>query len=166
MLFRDSAFGAVVSTALLEHVEDPDLVVKEFNRLLAPEGVLFLSGPFLFGEHGRDFRRWTRYGLQRWLEAYGFHILELRELGGIFTVLATILARIMLQILSPGVNRDNWRIRRNWPRYALHLAFQVLLAPFMYVLMAFDLLDRQKNFTVGYAVVACKRGPGPISTLK
>lgn len=159
MPFRDAVFDVIVCSALLEHVEDPDAVLEEFNRILALGGMVFLSVPFLFGEHGRDFRRWTRFSLRRWLEGCGFRVLDLRELGGLFTVLAVTLSQSLTQIFPPAMNRDNWGIRRNWPRYALHMAFQILLTPVMYLLTALDLIDRKRDFTVGYAVSARKCWP-------
>ncbi len=155
--FRDSVFDAILCTALLEHVDDPDAVLRECERTLAPEGVFFLSVPFLFGEHGLDFRRWTRHGLRLWLESSGFRILDFRELGGIFTVLAVTLVRTLSEVLPPSLDRHNWSSSRNWPRYIAHLAFQVLLAPLTWLLRILDRLDGQRNFTCGYAVTACKK---------
>lgn len=43
--FRDGAFGAVVCTEVLEHVDDPPAVLGEAARVLAPSGALYVSTP-------------------------------------------------------------------------------------------------------------------------
>ncbi|GMQ85967.1 MAG: hypothetical protein BMS9Abin07_1537 [Acidimicrobiia bacterium] len=43
--FADASFDAVVAMELLEHVEDPAVVVAEAARVLGPGGVFIFSGP-------------------------------------------------------------------------------------------------------------------------
>ncbi len=43
--FRDGAFAAVVCTEVLEHVDDPSLVIGEAARVLAPGGVMYITTP-------------------------------------------------------------------------------------------------------------------------
>lgn len=49
---------------VLEHVEHPDNVIKNIFNNLKPRGVLHLSVPFLYPEHGeQDYWRFTKQGL-------------------------------------------------------------------------------------------------------
>lgn len=43
--FRDGVFGAVVCTEVLEHVDDPALVIGEAARVLARNGLLYITTP-------------------------------------------------------------------------------------------------------------------------
>lgn len=43
--FREGAFDRVVCTEVLEHVEDPDAVLKEAARVLGPGGLAFVTSP-------------------------------------------------------------------------------------------------------------------------
>lgn len=78
-----SAAG-VVSFQVLEHVWDLDWYLGECARLLAPGGWLLLSthGAWPYHPHPTDFRRWTRDGLVRELEARGFAVERVEPLVG------------------------------------------------------------------------------------
>ena len=76
--FRDNDFDSVVCTQTLEHVNDPNNLVKEIHRVLKNEGTLLLSVPFIWGEHEKphDYTRYTSFGLKHLLEQTGFEVLE------------------------------------------------------------------------------------------
>jgi SAM-dependent methyltransferase len=50
--FRDAAFDAVLSCAVLEHVRDPFRCASEILRVLKPGGTLYCQAPFLQPFHG------------------------------------------------------------------------------------------------------------------
>lgn len=61
--FRDSSVDAIILSEVLEHVPDLPAAVREVRRVVKPGGLLFISTPFLYREHGQpyDFQRPTRY---------------------------------------------------------------------------------------------------------
>jgi len=69
---RDECVDAIVSVAVLEHVDDPHAVVRDFERLLKPGGRLQVYVPFMQGVHGApdDFQRWTPHGLEKLFERF------------------------------------------------------------------------------------------------
>ncbi|MEQ9324812.1 MAG: class I SAM-dependent methyltransferase [Polyangiaceae bacterium] len=81
---NDGRFDAVVCTQVLEHVPEPETVLRELGRVLKPEGLLFLTVPLFYAEHEvpYDFQRFTRYGLERLLPLAGFEIERLDWLEG------------------------------------------------------------------------------------
>jgi len=64
--FREALFQRIECDAVLEHVTDPECVVRELERVLAPGGYLHLVTPFChpFHEYPRDYRRFTPDGLK------------------------------------------------------------------------------------------------------
>ena len=74
--FNDGEFDIVLSSQVLEHVENTDNYLKECHRLLKPGGLLFLSthGTWQYHSHPVDVQRWTSYGLKRLITGYGFDI--------------------------------------------------------------------------------------------
>jgi SAM-dependent methyltransferase len=66
----------VLSTQVLEHVEDPALYLTEAHRILKDDGLLILSthGYWMFHPDPTDFWRWTSTGLQKIVSEKGFEI--------------------------------------------------------------------------------------------
>ena len=48
---RDTSYDIVLMLQVLEHIEEPVRALKEINRILKEEGVLFLSVPQAAGDH-------------------------------------------------------------------------------------------------------------------
>jgi SAM-dependent methyltransferase len=87
--FQDNCFDAILSLAVLEHVDDPFLCAQELVRVLKPGGQILVIVPFLQPEHGypSHFFNCTRFGLKR-LFASAIpvdHFLEISNLP-IFTL--------------------------------------------------------------------------------
>ena len=85
-------FDAVICNAVLEHVENPEEVMKEFRRVCKPGGVLYLCVPFMQPEHldPTDFQRYTIAGLKRLVEQHGFEVIHSDGLHSVYTTLGWI----------------------------------------------------------------------------
>lgn len=82
---------ALVSTQVLEHVEDPAIYIQLFERL-KPGGLMVLSVPFIYQVHdSHDYRRFTAEGVKAWVEANGFLTESLFTQGGIGSTLVMLL---------------------------------------------------------------------------
>lgn len=81
---EDNSFDVVFSTQVLEHVADPQLYLRECQRLLKPGGQLILSthGIYVFHPCPTDYWRWTYPGLRKIVEDAGFEVTSLRGLSG------------------------------------------------------------------------------------
>ncbi len=85
---EDNRFDIVFCNQVLEHVPYPDKALREINRILKIKGVAIISTPFLIELHNEpyDYFRYTKYALKLISEDNGFEVLELFELGGIFSL--------------------------------------------------------------------------------
>ena len=65
--FRAGLFQRVECDAVLEHVQRPELVMREIERVLLPGGYAHLVTPFChpFHEYPKDYRRFTPDGLKQ-----------------------------------------------------------------------------------------------------
>ncbi len=63
--FQDDEFDALISTQVLEHTAKIPETVAEIRRVVKNGGLIFISVPLTFYEHGipYDFYRFTRFGL-------------------------------------------------------------------------------------------------------
>jgi len=139
--FRDGGFSACLNVVTLEHVPEPQRVVAELFRVLAPGGRLLLIVPASWEIHQapHDYYRYTRYGVEYLIRSAGGQVIRIEPMGGFFR----LLSRRLLNALSffPLVLA---------PVVALLVAPAALLAPL------FDGLDRNRTFTLGYVCTAEK----------
>ena len=86
--FENEAFDLVICMDVLEHATDAEYLIREMNRVLKKDnGYLYISMPFIFGEHGippYDYRRFTSFGIKQIAENNGFEIFHhYKEIEGI-----------------------------------------------------------------------------------
>src|SRR5205823_26934 len=75
-------YDCVLSTQVLEHVEDPTSYLKECRRVLRSGGHLILTTHGCFEDHAcpYDYWRWTARGLQGMIEQAGLKVREIKKL--------------------------------------------------------------------------------------
>jgi 2-polyprenyl-3-methyl-5-hydroxy-6-metoxy-1,4-benzoquinol methylase len=81
--FNDGEFDVVLCTQVLEHCIEPEITIREISRVLKPEGKLFLTVPFIWGEHEVpfDFRRYSSFGIRRLLEQSSMSVIRQEKLA-------------------------------------------------------------------------------------
>jgi SAM-dependent methyltransferase len=91
--FADGTFDVVFCKQVLEHVDDPRLVLAEVARVLAPGGWFAGSTSAMEPFHARSTFGYTPYGLALLLREAGFRVDELRPGIDGMTLIARSLAR-------------------------------------------------------------------------
>jgi len=106
--FEDGELDGALSTEVMEHIEDPDAVVREMHRVVKPDGYVYISLPFLYPFHASpsDFHRWTHKGFESLFT--GFTVVETGVRSGPFSALTVHLMYIVASIVSFGNERLYW----------------------------------------------------------
>lgn len=149
--FASEVASMVLATEVFEHLSEPVEALREVSRVLQDRGYFVLTVPLVWGVHDYvDYQRWTERGLTKFLNEAGYHILEFRHRGGIFSMLGCILTQIPRHVFGPISQQCHW-----WTRGAYALAWVVTL-PIPWLASFFDRFDRLKDFTLGYSVLCRK----------
>lgn len=154
----DGRFDAVVCTQVLEHVPEPETILRELSRVLKPGGLLFLTVPLFYAEHEvpYDYQRFTRYGLERLLPMAGFDIETLDWLEG-------YLGTLSYQVKGAAAALPRWsdakRHKLLAPFVPVSAALRVSLDALADVLGRADMVVKvtDRGYCKNYAVVA-RRG--------
>lgn len=80
----DGQMDVVLSTQVLEHVENPLFYLAEAYRILKPGGLLILSthGYWMYHPDPTDYWRWTSAGLRKIITESGFEVQYFRGIIG------------------------------------------------------------------------------------
>jgi len=145
---RNCSVDCILCMVVLEHTQNPRQVLKEFGRILKPEGTLFMVVPFLWEEHQipHDYFRFTRYGVRSLFESGPFRLDLVSPIGGFFW----LCARRSIALLS--FFQRGWR----WILFPFLAPFFGLLFPLALYFM--DGLDREKSYSLGFRIRATKLG--------
>jgi SAM-dependent methyltransferase len=95
--FKDGEYSFILCTEMLEHVLDPEKVMAELRRVLAPGGTLLLTTRFVYPLHDapHDYWRYTRPNLERLFSAFPSVTIEAE--AGPFTSLGILVERFLMQ---------------------------------------------------------------------
>ena len=86
--FDDGSFDTVLSMQVLEHTPQPQALLDEMARVLAPGGLMIINAPFSFRLHEEpyDFFRYTPHGLRSMLAESGLTLEETWSQGDVWSV--------------------------------------------------------------------------------
>jgi SAM-dependent methyltransferase len=81
---NDGDCDFVLSSQVLEHVQDVDKYMKECYRVLNKDGYLLLSthGTWQFHASPHDYNRWTIMGLKELMKKYNFEVVTVKPILG------------------------------------------------------------------------------------
>jgi SAM-dependent methyltransferase len=94
--FADQSFDTILSSDVVEHLYEHDLIFSEFHRLLRPGGKVILGTPFLYWIHEspHDYFRLTEYAVRHFAQTAHLGVIEIDAYGGAREVLEDIALKL------------------------------------------------------------------------
>jgi len=83
--YRDNYFDVLATTkAIMEHVSEPENVIREVRRILKPGGEAFVVAPLVRRQHQHphDYFRYTEFGLEHLFRKSGFVEIKIAHSNG------------------------------------------------------------------------------------
>ena len=143
--FENNYFDSFLLLEVLEHVKDPNEIIKEIFRVSKKKAIGFVSMPFLYQIHmaPKDYRRWTKEKIINFFEENNFTVDLISENGGLSSVIFDLIRSHILSL-------DNKKIKNKFKFFVLKI-----LKPL------FQLLENKKsnnnlNITTGYFLIVKK----------
>ena len=148
---ESNSFDTILSTQVIEHVEDHQGLVNEAYRLLKQNGYFILSGPMYWNLHEEpyDFFRFTKYGFKYILEKAGFEVCEIVSNGGAWATLGQVINHTF-EFRNPNANKIARGIKYLFRKLRLHILVNRV---FRYL----DTKDFNTINTMNYVLVARKK---------
>lgn len=152
---RDDSVDTVLSTEVLEHVFEPQVLVREMARVVRPGGRVLITVPFIQPLHElpSDYFRFTPSSLRALAEAAGLEVESITPRGNFASANGAMLSQWLLRwIGASAFQSDGSAILSRW-RSVLVLPFTALIQ------VAFHLASKVSSDTAvcqGYALVARK----------
>jgi len=145
---KNETFDIAVMAEIIEHLENPEKVLIEINRILKKQGCLILTIPFLFSIHGdpNDYQRWLPKKIEIELDKAGFFIEQIEAMGSIFAVFYDWIH------VSLGMASKNKYALKN----RLIIKFVLPVLKRLFLLLDKHYIYKNKWITTGFFVLAKK----------
>jgi len=155
--FKSESFDAILCTQVLEHVPEPEIVLKELFRVLRVDGTLLLTAPqeWYLHQPPHDYYRYTKYGLEYVLGKAGFTVEKIEPLGGYFLLMSHRIGLFHRFFFPPVENIFLRIIRKPLKSFAMWFFGRFLPK----VLLRLEKHDTTQTVTCGYTVVCTKTPP-------
>lgn len=138
------SFDSAICTATLEHLEEPEMAIRECFRVLKSGGYAIYSVPFIWHLHEepRDFFRFSKYGLDYLFKKTGFDVVEIKALSGFWVTFGQLFVYYLYRINKGPIR---WLHLLDIPGWIIQ-GFSLIL----------DKLDKAERWTWMYMVIARK----------
>ncbi|MDD4477045.1 MAG: class I SAM-dependent methyltransferase [Patescibacteria group bacterium] len=145
--FIDNSVDAVVSEFVLEHLPNPEKVVKEMFRVLKPGGILYISVPFVASFHSspNDFFRWSKQGLRVLLK--DFQEIESGIRCGPTSALVYVISEWLSTVLSFGMTKI---------QQILFMIFMICFSPLKLLDFVISKAPSSENIAYGFYFIGKK----------
>ena len=92
---KDESFDTILTTSVLEHVQEPQRMFDEMYRVLKKNSYIILTTPCQYGLHEQpyDYFRYTKYALRQMAEKSGFKVDCINPIGGMLVIINQLIAK-------------------------------------------------------------------------
>lgn len=111
----DSSVDKILLFDVLEHIDRPELAIRQLVNTLKPGGMLFLTVPYLIEIHGGennedDWYRFTPASLKSLASEAGLRNIAINYVGAFGSSLSTLVSGYFIRNLNyrPGLSRYVW----------------------------------------------------------
>lgn len=143
-----NVYTQVLLAEVVEHLRDPETVLKEVYRVLEKGGILIMSMPFLYAIHADpyDYQRWTPEKIKIEMNLAGFDSVDIKPMGSIFSVIYDL---FHVSLNSASINKRSItnKILRKYVMPLAHVVCKQLDKYYIY---------KSRYITTGYFVVCEK----------
>jgi len=110
--FRSDSVDILLLSNVLEHVPEPEKLLRECFRVLKKKGVLLGSAPFIIGIHQKpyDFFRYTDVTLKRFMSIAGFSDISIEPVLMEHKLLFGISAHFFHNLITRSVFSDSKQV--------------------------------------------------------
>ena len=153
--FEDRHFDVVLLIEVLEHAEYPERLLLEARRVLKGGGVMLVTMPFAWREHGApyDFRRLTSYGHKKMLQEAGFTVASIEPTTGIFGTCGQMISEYFYELFSTVIPR---KLGYSY-KFVMRKVFVFFVCfPIQAIALGMDYVFGRTGITSTYTVVAIK----------
>lgn len=144
---RSNSVDTVLFTEVIEHIQNPDIVLVEINRILKVGGVVFLTTPFFWPLHDAPFDeyRYTPFSLERILKKHNFCPIKTYQFGGWNACLAQMLGL--------------WLRRKPMNKYQRKF-LSIIFKPIVHILLKTDKSHKNQKLLPMYTglSILCEKG--------
>jgi len=153
--FESNTFDSIVCFEVLEHVFEPESMVKEMYRVLKPGGKIILTTPFIWNEHEvpYDYGRYTYFGLKHLFTKNGFKVINQKRIVSgmtLFVVLISLYVREGQEALK-NIFKEN----KIW-NGLIYLLFRPIFFIFNIIGSICALMPKSERFYFNNGIVAKK----------
>jgi SAM-dependent methyltransferase len=157
--FENDSADVILCFDVLQHLDDPELALHEFKRVLKKSGKLISTQAFLYPEcDASDRYRWSIEGIKIFLNKAGFDVIDAKRRGGI-TLAAYCFFVWCIQHSVPRTGK--WRISSEGKlrRFLIYFVSSIVLMtrPIGHIALFADLIFRIKGIYMGTLVVGVPR---------
>ena len=159
--FVEGCFDTVVAPEVLEHLPEPEQVVREAARVLRPGGRLLMTVPFSQPLHELpgDYYRYTPSALEYLLEGAGLEVERIQPRGNFAATQGAMLSQFLVRWLAARERQEDGTVILSRWRGALLIP---VLAVIQLLFHWASKLTNDTTVVLGYSVVASKPGSGRV----